>query len=187
MAVVLIGGGARSGKSRFALEYAEQRFASRAFVATAQALDSEMADRIRHHQQSRGAAWKTLEAPLNLVAALSGAAAEFDVVVVDCLTLWLSNILLDPERDVEKEIDSLVRYLAEPKESASFGPRSIVLVTNEVGSGIVPDNELGRNFRDIAGVLNQRVAQTADEVYWMAFGIPMTIKKPRSTSRPGDD
>ena len=170
MAIVLVGGGARSGKSRFALEYAEARFTRRALVATAQSRDPEMEDRIRQHQQSRGPTWKTLEAPLDLAGTLSREADKFDVFVVDCLTIWLSNVLLDPESNPEKEIDNLVRRLQDR------GTRSVVLVTNEVGSGIVPENELARKFRDLAGVLNQRVAQTADEVYWMAFGIPVTVK-----------
>ena len=170
MAVVLIGGGARSGKSRFALEYAEARFTRRAFVATAQPLDSEMAERIRQHQQDRGTGWTAIEAPLDLVGALSRETGEFDVLVVDCLTMWLSNVLLDAERNAEEEIDSLIQCLS------GCGTLSVVLVTNEVGSGIVPDNELARKFRDLAGVLNQRVARAADEVYWMAFGIPVAVK-----------
>ena len=170
MGIVLVGGGARSGKSRFALELAEQRFRRRAFVATAQPLDSEMDGRIRQHQQDRGPGWTTIEAPLDLVGALSRQGGGFDVLVVDCLTIWLSNVLLDPERNAEEEIDSLVQCLSD------CGTLSVVLVTNEVGSGIVPDNELAREFRDLAGVLNQRVAQTADEVYWMAFGIPVAVK-----------
>ena len=170
MGIVLVGGGARSGKSRFALEYAEARFARRAFVATAQPLDSEMDGRIRHHQQDRGPGWTTIEAPLDLLGALSREGADFDVLVVDCLTIWLSNVLLDAERNAEEEIDNLIQCLS------GCGTLSIVLVTNEVGSGIVPDNKLARKFRDLAGVLNQRVAQAADEVYWMAFGIPVAVK-----------
>ncbi len=171
MGIVLVGGGARSGKSRFALEYAEARFTRRAFVATAQPLDSEMAERISQHQQDRGPGWTTIEAPLELVSALSRETGEFEVLVVDCLTIWLSNVLLDAERNVEEEIDRLVQCLTDHGASCS-----LVLVTNEVGSGIVPDNEVSRKFRDLAGVLNQRVAQAADEVYWMAFGIPVAVK-----------
>ncbi len=170
MAIVLIGGGARSGKSRFALEYAEARFTRRAFVATAQPLDSEMAERIRQHQQDRGPGWTTIEAPLDLVGALSRETGEFEVLVVDCLTIWLSNVLLDADKNVEEEMDHLVRCLE------NCGALSVILVTNEVGSGIVPDNEPARKFRDLAGVLNQRVARAADEVYWMAFGIPVAVK-----------
>ena len=171
MAIVLVGGGARSGKSRFALEYAEQRFTRRAFVATAQPLDSEMDGRIRHHQQDCGPGWTTIEAPLDLVGALSREDADFDVWVVDCLTIWLSNVLLDTERNAEEEIDSLVQCLK------NRGALSVVLVTNEVGSGIVPDNKLARKFRDLAGSLNQQVAGVAGEVYWMVFGIPFAVKK----------
>ncbi len=176
MAIVLVGGGVRSGKSRFALEYAEQRFTRRAFVATAQSLDSEMAERIRRHQQSRGPGWTTIEAPLDLVGTLSLEAGEFEVAVVDCLTIWLSNVLLDAEKNAEEEIEKLAGSLTD------LAALSVILVTNEVGSGIVPDNELARKFRDLAGVLNQRVAQAADEVYWMAFGIPVAVKKANGES-----
>ena len=177
MGIVLVGGGARSGKSRFALEYAEARFARCAFVATAQPLDSEMAGRIRQHQQDRGPGWTTIEAPLDLVGALSREGADFDVLVVDCLTIWLSNVLLDAERNVEEEIDRLVQCLTDHGASCS-----LVLVTNEIGSGIVPDNELARKFRDLAGSLNQQVAGVAGEVYWMVFGIPFAVKKSGSES-----
>ena len=177
MGIVLVGGGARSGKSRFALEYAEARFARRAFVATAQPLDSEMAERIRQHQQDRGPGWTTIEAPLDLVGALSRETGEFEVLVVDCLTIWLSNVLLDTDRNAEEQIDMLLQCLGDCGASCS-----LVLVTNEVGSGIVPDNEVARKFRDLAGVLNQRVAQAADEVYWMAFGIPVAVKTARGES-----
>jgi len=166
--VALIGGGARSGKSRFAREYAEARFSRLALVATAQPLDVEMQLRIARHRAERGPRWTTIEEPLDLVAAMGGQAGCFDVFLIDCLTLWLSNILLTPGREPAGEILRLVEGLA-------AGPPSI-LVANEVGCGIVPENELARLFRDLSGMLNRRVAEVAREVYWMAFGLPVRIK-----------
>lgn len=168
MDVVLIGGGARSGKSRFALDYAEKRFERPAFVATAQALDEEMAERIRRHQAERGPRWKTIEEPLEIVPAMRREAAQTDVFVVDCLTLWLSN-LLAAGRDPEAETADLLGYLREDGRPAA------VLITNEVGCGIVPENALARRFRDLAGGLNQAVARVSSEVYWMVFSMPVAL------------
>jgi len=165
MVVALIGGGARSGKSRFAQEYAERRFERPALVATAQALDEEMAARIARHRSERSPRWGTIEEPLEIVAAMQREFGRFDGFVVDCLTLWLNNILPD---GAENEVASLV-------DGLTAGP-PVVLVTNEVGCGIVPDNELARRFRDLAGILNRRCAEAAQEVYWMAFGIPLRVR-----------
>jgi adenosylcobinamide kinase / adenosylcobinamide-phosphate guanylyltransferase len=161
--VALVGGGARSGKSRFAQEYAERRFERPALVATAQALDEEMAQRIARHRSERSGRWGTIEEPVEIVAAMAREADRYDGFVVDCLTLWLSNVM-PPEDGIER----LVQGLA--------GGPPVVLVTNEVGCGIVPDNELARRFRDLAGILNRRCAAVAQEVYWMAFGIPVRVK-----------
>jgi len=169
--LTLIGGGARSGKSRFALELAGARFERPAFVATAEAHDEEMKERIRIHQAERGPGWTTVEEPLDLPGALETAAKTCDGCVVDCLTLWLSNVLLSPGHDEEGEIDRLLSQL----ESWTGPP--VILVTNEVGCGIVPENALARRYRDLAGGLNQRVAALADEAYWMAFGVPIDLKK----------
>lgn len=168
MGVVLVGGGVRSGKSRFALDYARKRFERLAFIATGQPLDAEMAERIRRHQAARGPRWTTIEEPLGIREVIEREAADFDIFVVDCLTLWLSNILLAQERDAEKEIVGLLSGLSD-------GPRTI-LVTDEVGCGIVPENALARRFRDLLGELNQETARIAEEVYWMVFGIPIRIK-----------
>jgi adenosylcobinamide kinase / adenosylcobinamide-phosphate guanylyltransferase len=168
MVVALLGGGARSGKSRFAIEYAEQRFERPALVATAQALDEEMAQRIARHRAERRPHWTTLEEPLDIAGVLHREAHRFDGFVVDCLTLWLSNVLLADASRIETEIDRLVAGLA-------AGPPT-VLVTNEVGCGIVPKNALARRFRDLAGILNHRLAAIAGEVYWMAFGLPLKIR-----------
>ena len=179
MAIVLIGGGARSGKSRFALDYASDPSRRRAFVATAQAGDEEMRERIRAHQLNRGPEWTTIEEPLALADVLKARSPEFDVLLVDCVTLWLSNILLDAERNAEAEINRLMHTLDDPAAA------TVILVTNEVGCGIVPESELTRTFRDLAGRLNQELARRADEVYWMVFGIPIEVKKPAASALGG--
>jgi adenosylcobinamide kinase/adenosylcobinamide-phosphate guanylyltransferase len=169
---VLIGGGARSGKSRYALEYAEEHSRCPAFVATCEARDEEMRDRIERHRRERSARWTTLEEPLDLVSVIEREAPRFDLLLVDCLTLWLSNVLLHPERDARAELSRFARCL----ESWS-GP-ALVLITNEVGQGIVPESPLAREFRDLAGEMNQAAARAAGEVYWMLFGVPLKIKGP---------
>jgi adenosylcobinamide kinase/adenosylcobinamide-phosphate guanylyltransferase len=167
MAVILVGGGARSGKSRYALEKARSIEGTRAFIATAEPWDEEMADRIRRHQGERGAEFVTIEAPLELARAI--AEARFDVVIVDCLTLWLSNLML-ANQNVDAETSALI-------DAAREAPGTVIFVTNEVGSGIVPtDNALSREFRDHAGILNQRIAAIAGEVYFMVFGQALRVK-----------
>jgi adenosylcobinamide kinase/adenosylcobinamide-phosphate guanylyltransferase len=165
VAIILIGGGARSGKSRYALEKARAIAGTRAFIATAQPFDEEMTTRIRHHQEERGEQFTTIEEPLELPRII--AEASFNVLLVDCLTLWLSNIMF-----VNKtcKIDELT--------NASQSARgTVIFVTNEVGSGIIPtDHSLSRDFRDQAGILNQRIAAISDEVYFMIFGQPLRIK-----------
>jgi adenosylcobinamide kinase/adenosylcobinamide-phosphate guanylyltransferase len=163
--IVLIGGGSRSGKSRYALEYARRTGEPRAFIATAQALDDEMRDRVAAHQQERGPDFHTIEEPLNLAGALSD---RYCATVVDCLTLWISNLLF-AGRDVVGEAAAFLAAAA-----ASRG--TVILVTNEVGCGIVPENEVARRFRDLAGNVNQRAAAAASEAWWMAFGIPLRLK-----------
>jgi adenosylcobinamide kinase/adenosylcobinamide-phosphate guanylyltransferase len=167
VAVILIGGGARSGKSRFALEKAQAIQGSRAFVATAEASDQEMTKRIQHHRAERGEEFTTIEEPIELARVI--AEAKFDVMVVDCLTLWLSNIMF-ANKNCDAEADALVNA-----SQAALG--MIIFVTNEVGSGIVPtDNALSREFRDRAGILNQRIGAISDEVYWMVFGQSLRVK-----------
>jgi adenosylcobinamide kinase/adenosylcobinamide-phosphate guanylyltransferase len=165
MPVVLVGGGSRSGKSRHALDLARRAGPRRGFLATAQALDAEMRDRIARHQAERAGAFQTIEEPLEIAAAIRAHAAGLDAIVVDCLTLWLSNLLLAGRRP---DVDELL--------SAAGAAPCCVFVTNEVGCGVVPETELGRRFRDLAGSVNQRIAARADEVYWMAFGIPLRLK-----------
>ena len=159
-------GGARSGKSRYAESLIAKVPPPWIYVATAEAIDEEMAERIAAHRARRGTSWQTIEAPRDLAAAL--AASEMAPVLVDCLTLWLSNILL-AEVDIEAEIKRLEQILA-----ASTTP--MVLVANEVGYGIVPDYPLGRRFRDLQGVLNQRMAACADRVVLVVAGLPFALK-----------
>ncbi len=160
-------GGARSGKSAHAERLITQFPAPWTYIATAQAHDDEMRERIDIHRSRRGEGWHTLDAPLDLVGAL-GSVPDGVPVLVDCLTLWLTNHML-AEHDVGAESGSLAELLARPR-----GPWFVV--ANEVGLGIVPDNALARRFRDAAGRLNQQVAAVADEVLFMVAGLPMKVK-----------
>jgi adenosylcobinamide kinase/adenosylcobinamide-phosphate guanylyltransferase len=169
--IYFITGGARSGKSSFAEKLALEMEGKRAYVATAQALDAEMAVKIEKHRRDRSSTWDTYEEPLAVADLLRKLSGRYQVVLLDCLTLWLSNVMAHTDGDgaVQARVEDLVRVLA------SFDGACLV-VSNEVGLGIVPDNPLARKFRDLAGMLNQRIAQTADEVYFTAAGIPMKIK-----------
>jgi len=169
--IYFITGGARSGKSAFAEKLASGLTGKRAYLATAQALDPEMAARIEKHRNDRGGAWDTYEEPLAVAELLKKLSGRYDVVLLDCLTLWLSNIMAHTDGDgvVSSREHELVMAIR------GFGGACIV-VSNEVGLGIVPDNPLARKFRDFAGMLNQKVASAADEVYFTASGIPMKIK-----------
>jgi adenosylcobinamide kinase/adenosylcobinamide-phosphate guanylyltransferase len=166
--MILIGGGARSGKSAFALARARRLGARRVFVATAEALDDEMRVRIERHRQERGAAFTTLEVPRKLPEVL--ATVEADVVVIDCLTLWLSNLLVAdlPALTIHAQVDALTTVLARRRFHA-------LLVSNEVGMGIVPETPLGRAFRDLAGWAHQRLARAADEIYLAAMGMVLRV------------
>lgn len=168
--LTLVLGGARSGKSRYAEALVAALAPPWAYVATAEAHDAEMAERIAHHAARRGADWITHEAPLDLAGALARLGSDPAPVLVDCLTLWLSNIML-AGRDVEAESARLREAL-----SAMAGP--VVVVSNEVGLGIVPDNALARAFRDAQGRLNAAVAADAGHVVLMAAGLPLTLKQP---------
>lgn len=168
---ILITGGARSGKSRLAMSAADAMVGRRLFVATAEARDAEMADRIARHRDARGAGWETVEAPLALAEALSEHAAAFDVMLVDCITLWLSNIYLARGADaVAPAVDELAAFLSGP------GAAHVILVTNEVGGGIVPDNALARGFRDEAGAANQALAAVCTDVVLTCVGLPLMLK-----------
>lgn len=165
--ITLVLGGARSGKSRFA-ESLVTSMGSGTYIATAEARDAEMASRISAHRDRRGATWCTIEAPIDLPAALGEAAAIGNPVLLDCLTLWLSNLMAD-ERDLAEESEKLVTCL-----SALDCP--VVIVSNEVGQGIVPANALARRFRDRAGILNQAIAACADRVFFVTAGLPAQLK-----------
>ena len=167
---VLVLGGARSGKSRWAEDFVRSSGLRRVYIATAQARDEEMSERIALHKKRRGSGWRTIEAPLELCDALEDASSSDAVVLVDCLTLWLSN-LMESERCLESEFDRLLALLRKP-------PGPVIMVSNEVGLGIVPTNKLAREFRDRAGHLNQKIALLADLVVFMAAGLPMALKAP---------
>jgi adenosyl cobinamide kinase/adenosyl cobinamide phosphate guanylyltransferase len=174
--ITLIIGGARSGKSRYAEGVIAALPSPWIYIATAQPGDDEMAARIATHRSRRGADWRTVEAPRELAVALNACAGA--PVLVDCLTLWLSNLML-ADADIETETGRLERAL---KNTAS----PVALVTNEVGSGIVPQTPLGRRFRDAQGILNQRMAALADRAVLMVAGLPLVIKPAPSHSGGGE-
>lgn len=169
MALILIGGGSRSGKSSHALELARARGPRRAFIATAQAFDQEMTDRIRRHREERDASFETFEEPVFVSDLIREIGTRYDAIVVDCLTLWLSNLMLGEHPDLDGAMNDLIA-------SAAHSPAACILVTNEVGCGIVPENALARRFRDAAGTLNQRCGRAAAEAYLMAFGFTVRLK-----------
>lgn len=165
---LLVLGGARSGKSRYAQRRAEDGPGELVFVATAQPLDDEMAARIVRHQADRDMRWRTVEAPLDLAGIIASQAIAGRTLLIDCLTLWASNLMF-AEHDIDREIDRLVTALA-------GAPGRTILVANEVGLGIVPDNALARRFRDVAGQINQAVASVVDEAVFLAAGLPLKLK-----------
>ena len=169
--VIFISGGARSGKSRYALTRAVN-YRIKVFIATAAPCDKEMKARISAHRRDRDKSFVTIEEQTDLAAAIRSLPHGTRVAVIDCLTVWLANLahLHGPKQKAFKEIADFLAVVAHP-------PCNLIVVSNEVGLGIVPGNRLSRNFRDIAGRLNQEVAALADEVVFMISGIPMTIKK----------
>lgn len=164
---ILITGGARSGKSALAERQTLALGSPAIYIATAEALDDEMAERIARHRAQRGPAWRTLQVPLALAEALEGSDGG-PPRLVDCVTLWLSNLIL-AGRDWEAEVLALAALLPQMRAP-------VVLVTNEVGSGIVPDNVLARRFRDAAGFANQRLAAACDELWLCVAGHPLNLK-----------
>ena len=181
--VTLVLGGARSGKSRYAESLARGR---KVFIATAQAIDDEMRDRIAKHQQQRGAGWETVDAPLDLANTLHSFSPSFrrkpgptadmgqgfrrgdETVVIDCITVWLGN-LMHHERDIGTEVAALCAAL-------KLATADVVIVSNEVGLSIVPENAMARAFRDEQGLANQRLAEVADRVVFIAAGLPLKLK-----------
>lgn len=166
---ILILGGARSGKTALGESLALQLGRRPAYLATAEAWDDEMQTRIFSHRQSRGDKFTTIEEPTELTQALETASVDHDVILVDCLTLWLTNMLGD-ERNVTEAIDDLVDALE------AMANARVIIVSNEVGLGIVPDNALARAFRDLAGAAHQRLAAICDDVIFVAAGLPMVMK-----------
>ena len=175
----LLLGGARSGKSRYAVEQAQVIGGSAAVVATARALDGDMAARIARHQAERPARWATLEEPHDVPAACRRAARSHDVVVVDCITVWVSNLMERGDDDalVLAAVDDLAKLLRERLVS-------VILVSNEVGQGVHPPTELGRRFRDLLGLVNQRLAAAADRVTLMVAALPLIVKDTPLPSSP---
>lgn len=177
---IMVTGGARSGKSSFAEQYATRRGKQGIYIATAQAFDDEMTARLALHKQQRDASgfpWATVEEPLHVAELLRGRRPEpGQVILIDCLTLWLSNWVLrhEQEPDMEERVGEQVERLA---EAVSEYEGDVLLVTNEVGSGIVPEYKLGRVYRDLAGRMNQRIAQACGEVFLVTSGIPVELKR----------
>ncbi len=183
--LILVTGGARSGKSAYAQELALKRNERTLFLATAQPGDAEMAERIARHRRLRPQGWLTIEEHLDLVAAYARIPSDVEMVIVDCLTLWVSNVLLAKDSHIEDvnragRIQEEILHQAEKLLAAyDKGKASLIVVTNEVGMGLVPDTPIGRVFRDALGRVNQLFASKADLVYLMVAGLPMEVKSRR--------
>lgn len=169
--MIFVTGGCRSGKSRYALHYANQHFARKLFLATSEALDEEMAQRIENHKKARGPEWQTIEEPVDIVRRIQKEGIPSDVILIDCLTLWLYNLLTrwDNDSRIMEETEKLI-------DSLKKTPASSILVTNEVGMGIVPADPLSRRYRDLLGGMNQKIAASLDTVIFMVSGIPLFLK-----------
>jgi len=168
---IFVTGGCRSGKSRFALNYANQHFSKKIYLATCEVLDEEMAQRVGNHKKVRGPEWQTVEEPIEVVDKIGLYGNEVEVILLDCITLWLSNLLIKWEND-PKILDEIERFIDLSKQVRS----SFIIVSNEVGMGIVPADPLARRFRDLSGMANQRMAEVADTVVLMVSGIPIFLK-----------
>jgi adenosylcobinamide kinase / adenosylcobinamide-phosphate guanylyltransferase len=177
----LITGGCRSGKSRHAQHLAEQVLgAKRCYIATCVPRDAEMQQRVERHQAERGVDWQTVEEPMQIAAAIDALGPRSSVLLVDCLTLWISNLM-----GAGREMDAVVAAAHELAASVARSACPLFLVTNEVGAGIVPENALARAYRDTAGLVNQIVAAACDRVIWTVAGIPVQIKPPADGGHPG--
>ncbi len=176
--IILVTGGARSGKSSYALQRAESASTRRLFVATCPKVDPEMTERVRRHQQERdGRGWVTMESEIDLAAIFADQAAGYDMIVIDCLTLWINNILFTAEgQGIDVDDQHIGALCREWLEAARHFSGTVICVTNEVGLGIVPDNALGRKYRDLVGTCNQTAGRAADEVILVTCGIPLQIK-----------
>jgi adenosylcobinamide kinase/adenosylcobinamide-phosphate guanylyltransferase len=176
---ILVLGGCRSGKSSHALQLAEAIGRRRVFVATCVPHDDEMQRRVDRHRRERSDTWRTLEIPVSLVEVIRTPSPAADVILVDCLTLWLNNLLMQTQdtRQIRQRIDELA-------DCVKTAPHAVILVSNEVGAGIVPENRLARRYRDLAGWTNQAIAAACDRVVWIVAGIPVTIKPPFQNMAP---
>jgi adenosylcobinamide kinase/adenosylcobinamide-phosphate guanylyltransferase len=168
--LILVLGGTRSGKSSWALQYTEAHYRSHLFLATARSLDEEMAERIRLHKLSRGPDWQLIEEPIEISEALRTKCRDVEAILIDCLTVWLSNILLETG---DQKTD---KYQEDFLETLSGREQTVVVVSNEVGMSIVPENPLGRKFRDLSGQINQKIAAMADKVVFLTAGLPTYLK-----------
>ncbi|MDJ0612283.1 MAG: bifunctional adenosylcobinamide kinase/adenosylcobinamide-phosphate guanylyltransferase [Rhizobiaceae bacterium] len=166
--ITFILGGARSGKSKFAEDLVLRSGLKPIYLATGRAFDDEMVERIESHQNRRGEEWETVEEPLALVDALSHAAIPGRIILVDCLTLWITNLMM-AEANVGKEAEGLANYMKDARAP-------IVLVSNEVGQGVVPENKMAREFVDLSGLVHQRLASVANDVYFVTAGLPNKLK-----------
>ena len=169
---MLVLGGAKSGKSSFALNACNSLDRERIFLATAQALDQEMEERIRRHQAERGSGWRTIEEPLKVAEMIDSLDSKNTIILLDCLTLWLNNLYMEHGEDqeaIDEDIENLARQLEDIRGA-------VVVVSNEVGMGIVPDNQLSRTYRDTAGYMNQRIARLAGKVVAVLAGLPIVLK-----------
>jgi adenosylcobinamide kinase/adenosylcobinamide-phosphate guanylyltransferase len=168
---IFIIGGARSGKSRFALDYANRHFFKKLYLATCEVVDEEMAARVENHKRLRGPGWLTVEEPVEIVEKIKQEGEGVEVILLDCITLWLSNLLIKWNDDsrIMEESDRLINTIQQRKTS-------FILVSNEVGMGIVPPEPLGRRFRDLSGIVSQRIAEVAETVIFMVSGIPIFLK-----------
>lgn len=175
--IVLVTGGSRSGKSTYAQQLAEGLSGRRAFVATCPPIDEELRVRIQRHQEARrGADWQTIEEPIDLIGAVKKG-REYEVLLIDCLTLWINNLMYEAEQQGQQiEEAEIERSCTDLLEACSEHPGTVILVTNEVGMGIVPDNPLSRRYRDLVGRCNQVVGAAADAVILLVSGIPLTLK-----------
>jgi adenosylcobinamide kinase/adenosylcobinamide-phosphate guanylyltransferase len=165
---LLVLGGARSGKSTYAENRAKGHPGERIYIATAEVTDTEMAERIRHHQERRGSRWRTIEAPFELSGALRKHDGPDCVILIECITVWINNLMFH-DRAIEPAVAEFCAALTDAKGH-------VVVVSNEVGFGIVPENALARRFRDFAGRANQAIAASADEVVLVVAGLPLTVK-----------
>ncbi len=169
--ITFVIGGCKSGKSNCAVRLAETYRVRKIFVATSVPFDDEMKDRIARHQAERDDSWKTIDAPVSLPETIAEHGHEGNVILVDCLTLWINNLLM-----MDEDLDKVAGKVDRLTKALSLASCPIVLVSNEVGAGIVPENRLARLFRDAAGMANQKIAAVADQVVWMVAGISNVIK-----------